>query len=58
MTGMAERRRVARLVVPRGLGGGAGDLRQVHLLDLSPAGARIAHGEHLHEGLVCYQDAR
>jgi hypothetical protein len=56
MTGMAERRRVARLGVPRGLGGGAVELRQVHLLDLSPAGARIEHEEHLHEGLVCYVD--
>ena len=56
MTGMSERRRVARVFVPRSLGGVELELRQVHLLDLSPAGARIEHEEHLHEGLVCYVD--
>ena len=56
MTGMSERRRVARLFVPRVIGGVELELRQVRLLDLSPAGARIAHEEHLHEGLVCFVD--
>ena len=56
MTGMSERRRDARLFVPRVFGGVELELRQVHLLDLSPAGARIEHEEHLHEGLVCYVD--
>ena len=56
MTGMRERRRVARLLVPHSLGGAEWELRQVFLLDLSPAGVRIEHEEHLHEGLVCYVD--
>ena len=56
MNGMRERRRVARLLVPRSLGGAEWELRQVFLLDLSPAGVRIEHEEHLHEGLVCYVD--
>lgn len=54
MTEMPERRRAARLFVPRHLGGLELELRQVHLLDLSPAGAQIEHQGHLHEGLVCY----
>jgi len=56
MTEMPERRRAARLYVPRHLGGLELELRQVHQLDLSPAGARIEHQGHLHEGLVCYVD--
>jgi hypothetical protein len=56
MTEMPERRRVARLFVPRHLGGFELELRQVHLLDLSLAGARIEHRGHLHEGLVCFVD--
>lgn len=56
MTEMPERRRVARLFVPRRLGGVELELRQVHPLDLSAAGARIEHREHLHEGLVCFVD--
>jgi hypothetical protein len=56
MDAMLDRRRVARLFVPRSRGGVELELRQVHLLDLSPAGARIAHEEHLHEGLVCFVD--
>jgi len=56
MTEMRERRHVARLFVPRSLGGVELELRQVHLLDLSPAGARIEHQGHLHEGLVCFVD--
>jgi hypothetical protein len=56
MTGMSERRRDARLFVPRVFGGVELELRQVRLLDLSPAGARIEHEEHLHEGLVCFVD--
>jgi hypothetical protein len=56
MTKLRERRRVARLYVPRALGGGESELRQVELLDLSPTGARIEHREHLHEGLMCFVD--
>jgi len=51
-----ERRHVARLLVPRPLSGAEWELHQVFLLDLSPAGVRIEHEEHLHEGLVCYVD--
>lgn len=51
-----DRRRVARLTVPRHLSGPGLELRLVRLLDLSPEGARIEHPEHLHEGLVCYVD--
>ena len=53
---MADRRRAARLFVPRALGAVELELRQVHLLDLSPAGARIEHEQLLHEGLVCFVD--
>jgi hypothetical protein len=56
MTAMPERRRSARLFVPRHLGGLELELRQVHLLDLSATGARIEHRGHLHEGLVCFVD--
>jgi PilZ domain-containing protein len=51
-----DRRRVARLTVPRHLTGLGLELRLVRLLDLSAQGARIEHPEHLHEGLVCYVD--
>ena len=53
---MADRRCAARLFVPRALGAVELELRQVRLLDLSPAGARIEHEAHLHEGLGCFVD--
>jgi len=53
---MADRRRAARLTVPRHLRGGELELHLVHVLDLSPLGARITHLEPLHEGVVCDVD--
>ena len=49
-------RRVERLTVPRHFRGPGLGTGTVQLLDLSPAGARIEHQEHLHEDLVCYVD--
>ena len=51
-----DRRRVARLLVPRQLTELGLDLRLVRLLDLSAKGARIEHPDSLREGLVCYVD--
>lgn len=56
MTNGAERRRVARLTVPRRFRGGELELHLVHVLDLSAHGARIAHREPLHTGGVGYVD--
>ena len=53
---MADRRRVARLTVPRHPSGPDLELRLVEVLDLSPLGARIEHRESLREGSVCYVD--
>ena len=52
----SAQRRVERLTVPRHFRGPGLETGTVQLLDLSPAGARIEHEEHLHEGLVCYVD--
>ena len=52
----ADRRRVARLMVPRRWGGGDLELHLVRLLDLSALGARIAHREPLHAGGIGYLD--
>ena len=52
----AERRRVARVVASRYLGVVELKLREVHLLDLSPAGARIEHPDPVREGAVCFVD--
>ena len=51
-----DRRRVARLTVPRHLRGGELELHLVHVLDLSPLGARLTHREPLHEGVLCTVD--
>jgi PilZ domain len=51
-----DRRRVARLTVPRRFRGGELELHLVHVLDLSPLGARIAHREPLHAGGIGYVD--
>jgi hypothetical protein len=51
-----ERRRVARLTVPRRFRGGELELHLVHVLDLSALGARIAHREPLHAGGIGYVD--
>jgi len=56
MVEITERRRVARLSVPRHLSGPELELRLVRLLDLSGLGARIEHLEPLREGTVCYVD--
>jgi len=47
MLEQAEQRRVERLTVPRHCRGAGRGAKVVHLLDLSPAGARIEHGEPL-----------
>jgi hypothetical protein len=52
----ADRRRVARLTVPRRWGGGDLELHLVRLLDLSALGARITHREPLHAGGIGYLD--
>ena len=52
----ADRRRVARLMVPRRWRGGDLEPHVVHLLDLSALGARIAHRESMHKGVVCAVD--
>ncbi len=56
MVEMPDRRRVARLTVPRHLRGGELELHLVHVLDLSPLGARIAHLEPMRVGVVGYVD--
>ena len=52
----ADRRRVARLAVPRRWGGGDTEQHRVHLLDLTARGARITHREPLHAGGIGYVD--
>ena len=54
MVNGADRRRIVRLTVPRRWRGGDLELHLVHLLDLSPLGARIAHREPLHAGGIGY----
>lgn len=56
MAAEEDRRRVARLTVPRAFRGGELELHLVHLLDLSTLGARIAHREPLHAGGIGYVD--
>jgi len=56
MSGMRtgpERRRVMRVDVPCYVPGGALEPHFVHLLNLSPLGACIAHLEPWHEGVAC-----
>ena len=52
----ADRRRVARLTVPRRWGGGELELHLVHVLELSALGARITHREPLRAGGIGYVD--
>ena len=52
----ADRRQAARLAVPRRWGGGELEHHLVHLLDLSPRGARLTHRELLHAGGIGYVD--
>jgi hypothetical protein len=49
-------RRVARLTIPPHLRNGELAHHRVHVLDLSPLGARISHQEVLHDRVVCYLD--
>ncbi len=56
MAEMSDRRRVARLTVPRHLRGAELELHLVQVLDLSLLGARIEHLEPMHEGVMCYVD--
>jgi hypothetical protein len=56
MGAILDRRRVARLTVPRHPSGPDLELRLVQVLDLSPLGARIEHRESLRAGSVCYVD--
>ncbi len=53
MAEMPDRRRVARLSVPRHLSGPEMELRLVRILDLSSLGARIEHLDPLREGITC-----
>ncbi len=49
----SERRRVMRVDVPRHLRGRELEPHFVHLLNLSPLGARVTHLEPWHEGVAC-----
>jgi hypothetical protein len=51
-----ERRRVMRVDVPRHLRGGDLEPHFVHLLNLSPLGARVTHLEPWDKGVVCSVD--
>ena len=51
-----ERRRVRRVDVPRHLRGGDLEPHVVHLLNLSPLGARVTHLERWENGVVCSVD--
>ena len=48
-----ERRRVMRVDVPRHLRGGDLEPHGVHLLNLSPRGARVTHLARWENGVVC-----
>jgi hypothetical protein len=56
MVARPDPRRVARLTVPQQFREGELAHHRVHVLNLSPLGARISHQELLHDGVVCYLD--
>lgn len=56
MSTRRDLRRVARLRIPRRLREGEVAHQRVHVLNLSPLGARISHQALLHDGVVCYLD--
>jgi len=56
MVARPDPRRVARLTVPPQLHEGEFAHHRVHVLNLSPLGARISHQALLHAGVVCYLD--
>jgi hypothetical protein len=49
-------RRVVRLTIPQPLRNGELAHHRARILDPSPLGARIAHQQLLHDGVVCYLD--
>jgi len=51
-----ERRRVMRVDVPKRFRGGELEPHFVHLLNLSPLGARVTHLERWENGVVCSVD--
>ena len=51
-----DRRRVMRVDVPRHLRGGELEPHFVHLLNLTPLGARVTHLERWENGVVCSVD--
>ena len=56
MREIPDRRRMARLTVPRHLRGTALEHHEVLLLDCGPLGARVTHLAPLHEGEGCSVD--
>ena len=56
MAETSDRRRVARLTVPRQLRGPELELHLVHVLELGLLGARIEHLEPMHQGVECHLD--
>lgn len=56
MSGLPTRRRVMRVDVPRHLRGGELQPHFVHLLNLSPLGARVTHLEPWANGVGCAVD--
>ncbi len=56
MSTTPERRRVMRVDVPRHLREDELEPHFVHLINLSPLGARVTHLEAWHGGVVCFVD--
>jgi len=56
MSTRPDPRRAARLTVPQQHRNGELARHCVHVLNLSPLGARISHQALLHDGVVCYLD--
>ncbi len=56
MSTTPERRRVMRVDVPSHLRGDELEPHFVHLINLSPLGARVTHLEPWHGGVVCFVD--
>ena len=56
MSTKPDPRRAARLTVPQQFCEGELAHHRVHVLNLSPLGARIRHQALLHDGVVCYLD--
>jgi hypothetical protein len=56
MSTKPDPRRAARLSVPKQFCEGELARHRVHVVDLSPLGARIRHQALLHDGVICYLD--